>query len=83
MIGACHIKSYELSPAVLRALNDMRQDYEFRDGPTLLDDVLDVLELLTDLTHEERQLRRELEAMSPVARKSMSRAIRAAEGKGK
>jgi len=70
------MKSDELSPAALQALNVMREDYGFTDGPQFLDDVLDVLAQLTDLTHEERQLRWELEAMPPVARESLSRAVR-------
>jgi len=69
---------YELSPAALRALNEMREDYWFEDGPAFLDDVLDVLQHFCELTPAERQLRQELEAMPPLARASMSRAIRAA-----
>jgi hypothetical protein len=72
---------YELSSAALGALNEMCEDYGFTDGPQFLDDVLDVLKQLADLTPEERQLRRELEAMPAVARESISRAIRAARAK--
>jgi hypothetical protein len=72
------VKTYELSGAALRVLNKMREDYRFTDGPQFLDDALDVLYQLAHLTPEERQLRRELQALSPVARASMSRAIRAA-----
>jgi hypothetical protein len=75
------MKSYELSPAALRALNDMREDYVFEDGPAVLDEVLDVLRQLTDLTHEERQLRTELESMRPLARASVTRAFRAARSR--
>jgi len=70
------MKSDELSPAACRALSEMREDYAFEDGPKFLDHVLDVLHQLADLMHEERQLRRELEAMRPVARESLSRAVR-------
>ncbi len=71
------MKSYELSPAALRALNEMREDYEFQDGPKFLDDVLEVLEQLADLTIEERALLAELRMMPPEGRASLSRAIRA------
>ena len=71
------MKSYELSPAALRALNEMREDYVLQDGPALLDDALEVLGQLADLTHEQCQLRSELEAMPPLARVSLTRAIRA------
>jgi len=72
------IKSYQLSPAALRALNEIREDIAFEQGPAFLDNVLNVLHQLTDLSHEECQLRAELEAMPPLARASLSRAIRAA-----
>ena len=75
------MKTYELSEPALRAPNEMCEDYGFTDGPQFLDDVLDVLQQLADLTHEERQLLRELEAMTPVARASLSRAIRAARSR--
>jgi hypothetical protein len=72
------VQEYELSSAALRALNDMREDYVFEDGPAFLNEALDVLHQLTDLTHEERQLRAELEAMPPLVRAALSRAMRTA-----
>jgi len=75
------MKTYELSPAALRALNEMREDYGFTDGPRFLDDVLDVLNQLHHLGRGERRLRQELRRIPPMARASMSRAIRAARAK--
>ena len=75
------MKSYQLSPAALRALNEMREDYVLQDGPAFLDDALEVLGQLADLTHEQRQLRAELEAMPPLERVSLTRAIRAARSR--
>jgi len=69
-----------LTLAALRALSEMRAHHVFEDDPAFLDDVLDALRQLADLTHEERQLRAELEGMPPLARASLSRAIRAAWG---
>jgi len=37
------MKTYELSAAALRALNEMHEDYGFEEGPGFLSDVLDVL----------------------------------------
>ena len=37
------IKSHDLSPAAIQALNEIREDLAFEDNPALLDDVLDVL----------------------------------------
>jgi hypothetical protein len=75
------MQSYELSPAALRALNVMREDYSFTDGPQFLDDVLDVLNQLHHLSRAERRLRQELRRIPPVARASISGAIRAARTK--
>jgi len=76
------MKSYELSPAALRALNEIREDIAFEQGPAFLNDVLDVLHQLTDLSHEECQLRAELEAIPPLVRASLSRTIPAARQRG-
>jgi len=75
------MKTYELSPAALRALNEMREDYGFTDGPRFLDDVLDVLAQLHHLSRGERRLRQELRRIPPMARTPLSRAIRAARAK--
>jgi len=61
------MQNYEVSPAALRALNEMREDYWFEDGPAFLDDVLDVLQHFCELTPAERQVGQELEAMPPAA----------------
>jgi hypothetical protein len=76
------MKSYELTPAALRALKKIREDIDFEDGPTLLDDVLGVLHLLANLRHEDQQLCLELKAIPPAARASLSLAIRAARWRG-
>lgn len=75
------MKTYELSPAAVHALNEMREDYAFGDGPRFLDDVLEVLGQLQELTPDELALRDELRRMPPLARASMLRAILAARTK--
>jgi len=76
------MKSYELKSAALRTLKQIREDISFEDGPAFLDDVLAVLHQLTDLSHGERQLRTELEAIPPAARASLSQSIRVARSRG-
>ena len=77
------MKDYTLSEPALCALSELLRDEDFAaDAPSvILDDALDYLGELTDLSEEEARLKWELEAMSDDARQSLSRAIAAARRK--
>lgn len=68
-------KASKLSDTALAALNQLRQDHEFDEGPNYLDEVLDILRHLTKRTASQGRLRRQLEAISYDARQSLSRAL--------
>jgi len=69
----------KLSETALAALNQLRQDYEFEEGPSYLDDVLHVLGHLSKRTAGQSRLRRQLVALPYDLRESLSRSL--AEGK--
>lgn len=69
------LKISKLSETALSALNQLRQDYEFDEGPGYLEDVLDVLRHLTKRTASQGRLRRQLEAVPYSVRESLSRLL--------
>ena len=75
VISEVQVKDYKLSATALRALNEMQRDYEFEDGPTFMESVMDALRYLGKPTADQRRLRRQLEAMSSAAREFLSLAI--------
>lgn len=73
-------KTYSLSETARRALNQALRDEDFLAGEPedMLDAILAWLSELADRSPNEEALYRELAAMPDFARRSMSRAIRAA-----
>jgi hypothetical protein len=69
------LKMSKLSETALSALNELRQDYEFDEGPGYLEDVLDVLRHLTKRSASQSRLRRQLEIIPYSIRESLSRLL--------
>ena len=74
-IPANRMKGRRLSVTALHALNEMRQYYDFGNTASFLDNVLDVLQHFRKLTPDQSQLRKQVEAMLPTERSSLSLAI--------
>lgn len=81
LIPADWAQGCKLSVTALRALNGIRHYYDFGNAPSFLDNVLHVLQRVRKLTPDQSQLRRQIQAMTPTERNSLSRAI--LEGQGK
>ena len=64
-----------LSATALRALNDMRQEYEFDKGGGFVQSVLEVLGDLQKRTPDQARLWRQLRSMTPAMRESLTKAI--------
>jgi hypothetical protein len=65
-----------LTPTALQALNEMLHDYDFGEGKSFLENVLNALHRMDKLTADQSRLRRQLEAVSPETRESLSGRIR-------
>lgn len=76
------LKICKLSETALSALNQLRQDYEFEEGPAFLDSVLHVLRHLAKRTAAQGRLRRQLETIPFNTRESLSRSLAAGSNSG-